>query len=65
VSENADGPAIDEQLLAILRCPACHGTFVEPDEGPAEMTCSACGRRYPVRSGIPILLVDEARLPEG
>jgi uncharacterized protein YbaR (Trm112 family) len=53
-------------VLDILRCPHCRGTFVpptvSPDE-PDELVCSACGRGYPVRGGVPVLLVDEARLP--
>jgi uncharacterized protein YbaR (Trm112 family) len=27
------------------------------------LICSACGRRYPVRDDIPVMLVDEAELP--
>ncbi len=52
---------IDERLLELLRCPACHGTFEPPEEGTTgELVCTACGRRYPVRNGVPVLLVDEA-----
>ena len=51
-------------LLDILRCPHCRGTFLTPGPGePEELVCSACGRGYPVRGGVPVLLVDEARLP--
>ena len=51
-------------LLDILRCPHCRGTFRAPaDPDPQELVCSACGRGYPVRGGVPVLLVDEARLP--
>ena len=51
-------------LLDILRCPHCRGTFVIPaDPDPEELVCSACGRGYPVRGGVPVLLIDEARLP--
>ncbi len=53
-------------LLDILRCPHCRGVFVTPgDPEPDELVCSSCGRGYPVRGGVPVLLVDEARLPPG
>jgi uncharacterized protein len=67
-----DSPAVSEPaylaLLDILRCPHCRGAFVTPgptpDDGePEELVCSSCGRGYPVRGGVPVLLVDEARLP--
>ena len=52
------------ELLAIIVCPKCHAALqVEPDAGPVEaLICTPenCGLRYPVRDGIPILLVDEA-----
>jgi uncharacterized protein YbaR (Trm112 family) len=55
---------IDPELLAIIVCPQCHAALLTvPDAGPAEvLICSGvdCGLRYPVRDGIPILLVDEA-----
>ena len=51
-------------LLDVLRCPHCRGPFVTPDDrAPGELVCSSCGRAYPVRGGVPVLLVDEARLP--
>ena len=60
---------LDDDLLALLRCPACRGTF-ETDKGTGEATgpaatvgelvCTECHRRYPVRNGVPVLLVDEA-----
>ncbi len=60
---------IDPQVRDILRCPACRSTLrdaVGPDGG-AELVCTspACGRAYPIRDGIPVLLVDEARRPGG
>jgi uncharacterized protein YbaR (Trm112 family) len=52
------------ELLAIIVCPQCHAALqTVPEVGPAEaLICSGvdCGLRYPVRGGIPILLVDEA-----
>jgi len=51
---------LDPDLVEILACPACRGEV--RDEGD-RIVCTACGRRYPVRDGIPILLVDEAETP--
>ena len=48
----------------ILRCPGCGATLragTRPD-GEPELLCTgrACALAYPVREGIPVLLVDEA-----
>lgn len=58
---------LDEQLLAILACPSedhaplTRGTKADP--GADALTCTACGREFPVRDGIPVLLLDEAGEP--
>ncbi len=52
---------IPEDLLAIMACPACHGTL---EERGAALACTACGLCYPVRDGIPIMLPEEAYRPE-
>ncbi len=54
--------AIDDRLMAILVCPACRGEvrLLDDDRG---IECAACGRIYPIRDGIPVLLVDEATAP--
>lgn len=54
---------LDEDLLAIIVCPACHGALAV-DDAASELQCTACGLAYPVRDDIPVLLVDEARRPE-
>jgi len=57
--------SIDAALLAILACPHCHGTIRE-DEAASELVCTGeCGFAYPIRDGIPVLLIDEARRPDG
>jgi uncharacterized protein len=48
---------IDKTLLDILACPACKGD-VKLEEG--KIVCVKCGRKYPVRDGIPIMLIDES-----
>ncbi len=54
-----------KQLLDILVCPVpeCRKPLkLAPDEGSLE--CTGCGRIYPVRDGIPILLIDQAKMPQ-
>lgn len=48
---------IDKELLEILACPLCK-TPVELKED--RLVCTKCGRRYPIRDGIPVMLVEEA-----
>jgi uncharacterized protein len=54
------------ELLEILACPNCHGALAV-DHEQEELVCQAgdCGLAYPVRQGIPVLLIDEARRPAG
>ena len=53
---------ITDELLKILVCPACRGELdYEPD---VRFTCRSCRRRYPIRNGIPIMLVTEETEPE-
>ena len=54
---------IDQQLLSIIVCPACHGQLSPAPDGVEELVCQGCGNAYPVRDDIPVLLVDEARKP--
>jgi uncharacterized protein YbaR (Trm112 family) len=48
---------LDPELLAILACPADHAAVRDET---THLVCTACGRRYPVRDGIPVMLVDDA-----
>ena len=51
-------------FLEIAACPACHSKFaVDYDRHELECTNCACALAFPVRDGIPVLLVDEARRP--
>jgi uncharacterized protein YbaR (Trm112 family) len=50
---------IDKQLLDILACPACQSDVKEKD-GFIVCVDPKCGLKYPVRDGIPVMLVDEA-----
>jgi uncharacterized protein YbaR (Trm112 family) len=54
--------AIDPELLSILRCPLTRSKLRQ--EGDF-LIAEVGGLRYPVRDGIPVMLVEEAKLPEG
>ncbi|ACU76427.1 protein of unknown function DUF343 [Catenulispora acidiphila DSM 44928] len=52
---------IEPSLLEILACPKCHAPLREDEAAPAlACTNSECALVYPVRDGIPVLLIDEA-----
>ncbi len=57
---------LDPVLLEVLACPAEHHAPLTPgapdDPGAPSLTCTECGRVYPIRDGIPVLLLDEATL---
>jgi len=53
---------IDPKLLEILVCPDCKADVELKDD---KLCCTGCGKRYPIRDGIPIMLIDEAELPAG
>lgn len=46
-------------ILNLLACPACNRPleFQEHHQG---LCCRSCGLAFPVRDGIPVLLLDEA-----
>ncbi len=50
---------IPQDLLDILVCPVCKKAL-ELKDGGQSLKCAECHRVYPVRDGIPIMLVDEA-----
>ncbi len=50
---------IDPTLLSILACPACQGDVTEAD-GKIICLNPACALKYPIKGGIPVMLVDEA-----
>ncbi|MDE5833726.1 MAG: Trm112 family protein [Desulfovibrio sp.] len=48
-----------QDLLKIIACPKCHGdlSLLEPEA----LLCASCGLVYPIRDGIPILLIEDAK----
>ena len=53
---------IDKELLDVLACPLCKTEVKLEDD---KIVCTKCGRRYPVKDDIPVMLIDEAELPKG
>jgi uncharacterized protein len=54
---------IDPRLLDLLACPACD------DRPPVRLqddwlVCDRCGRQYPIRDGIPDMLIESAVMPQ-
>lgn len=52
--------ALDPKLLAILVCPMTRAPL-RYDEAAQELVADRAGLAYPIRDGVPILLVEEAR----
>ena len=50
---------IDQELLQILACPSCKAVVRQEGERIV-CTNASCGLRYPIREGIPVMLVEEA-----
>lgn len=47
----------DAVVAGMLACPACHGDLCFET---GMLVCVACGRRYPVKDGIPVLIAERA-----
>ena len=66
MSDEQTNSPISPQLMEILRCPvAVHSTEHGEDPGRLELVhgcwlvCADSGFKYPIRDGIPVMLVDE------
>jgi len=53
---------LDPRLLEILVCPKCK-TEVRQVEDWLVCQSPGCGLRYPIREGIPVMLIEEAQSP--
>jgi uncharacterized protein len=53
---------LDPELLDILRCPLTRSRLRQDGDF---LVSEVGGLAYPVRDGIPVMLVEEARLPTG
>ena len=54
---SAGSTDVDASLLEILACPEDKQPIVKMDD---KIVCTHCGKRYPIRDGIPVMLIDEA-----
>ncbi len=57
----ASGPGFDPHMLEALICPQTQTTLAY-DSQRQELVSKAAGLAFPIRDGIPIMLVDEARV---
>ncbi len=54
---------IKKELLDILVCPVDKNPL-KALEKEMKLECSSCGRKYPVKDGIPVMLIDAAEIPK-
>lgn len=54
--------AIDPELLDMLRCPLTRSRLRQEGDW---LLAEVGGLAYPVREGLPVMLVEEAKLPAG
>lgn len=52
--------AFDRRMLEVLVCPQTHGTL-SFDARRGELVSRAAHLAFPIRGGIPVMLIDEAR----
>ena len=57
---NENSPAFDRRVLEALVCPQSHATL-EYDSENQELISRPAGLAFPIRNGVPIMLLDEAR----
>lgn len=62
MSTESPTAVFDPRLLEMLRCPLTRSPLHQ--EGDA-LVAEVGGLRYPIREGFPVMLVEEAKLPEG
>jgi len=51
---------MDKKQLEMMACPECHGKL-DYDKSNQELVCDNCQLAFPVRDGIPVMLIEEAR----
>jgi uncharacterized protein len=61
MTDKPEPTQVDPKLLDLLVCPLTKGPL-RYDRERQELVSEQAGLAYPIRDGIPIMLVDEARL---
>jgi len=56
---------MDDAFLACLRCPLDPRREATVARENQSLVCSGCHASFPIRNGLPILIPDEAELPQG
>ena len=56
---------MDDALLEMLRCPIDPRREATLTRDQQSLVCSGCQVRFPIKNGLPILIADEANLPDG
>jgi hypothetical protein len=51
--------SISKELIEILACPKCKGDLIYREN--EAFICKNCKLLYPIRDGIPVMLIDEAQ----
>jgi len=49
---------LPESLKAVLVCPKCKGAL-DIRENEARCVCKACDLSYPIKDGVPVLLIEK------
>jgi uncharacterized protein len=52
---------IPDDLFELLACPVCKKPLVRK-ANPEALKCEQCHRVYPVRDGLPVMLIDQATI---
>ena len=60
MSDDNTTPAFDRRMLEALICPQTHGSL-KYDAERQELVSEAAALAFPIRNGIPVMLIDEAR----
>ncbi len=60
MSDDDTGPQFDRRMLEALICPQSHQRL-DYDAAAGELISRTAGLAFPIRAGIPILLISEAR----